>query len=68
MSRHLTPDAWAKQFSEAWRALCEGRAAVMPIDLRNKDPRTNQPVQTESRNLAFRYDTKPKRKARGCVP
>lgn len=68
MSKHLTPDAWAAEFSEAWRALCEGRAAVMPIDMRHKDTRTNQPVQTESRNLALRYDAKPKRKARGYTP
>lgn len=62
MTRHLTPDAWAKLFPESARALCEGRAAVMPIDLRHKDPRTNQPVQTDSRNLAFRLDYKRKRK------
>jgi len=68
MSKHPTPAEWAAQYREAWRAICEGRAAVMPIDLRNKDPRTNQPVQTESRNLAFRLDSKPKRKQKGCVP
>lgn len=68
MAQRLTPDQWAERFSEAWRALCEGRAAVMPLDLRRKDPMTNQPVQTESRNLAFRLDARPKRKTKGYIP
>lgn len=27
----MTPDEWAKQYPAAWQALCEKRAAVMPI-------------------------------------
>lgn len=27
----MTPNEWARQYPEAWKALCEGRAAVMPI-------------------------------------
>jgi len=62
MTKHLTISEWGKLFPEAAKALCEKRAAVMPIDLQHKDPRTNQPVQTESRNLVFRLDYKRKRK------
>jgi len=68
MSKHPTPAEWAAQYREAWRALCEGKAAVMPIDVRNRSPRTNLPVQTTSRNLAFRLDDRPRRKARGYTP
>lgn len=62
MTKRLTITEWSKLFPEAAKALCEQRAAVMPIDLQHKDPRTNQPVQAESRNLAFRLDCKHKRK------
>lgn len=68
MTKRLPPPAeWAEQYSEAWRALCEGRAAVMPIDRKRKCPRTGQPVKTES-NLAFRLDVQPKRKPKGYAP
>jgi len=67
MSKHLTPQQWAEQFSEAWRALCEGRAAVMPIDLRRKDPRTNLPDRTEGSKLWLRLDQK-QRKRKGMQP
>jgi len=66
MSKHLTITEWGKLFPEAAKALCENRAAAMPIDVRNRSPRTNLPVQTTSRNLAFRLDDRPKRKAKGC--
>lgn len=62
MTKRLTIIEWSKLFPEAAKALCEKRAAVMPIDLRCKDPRTNLPVQTESHNLVFRLDDKRKRK------
>jgi len=57
MSKHLTPEQWAKLYPAAWRALCEQRAAVMPIDpkVKNYDQR---PTQVISRSLVFRLDAK----------
>jgi hypothetical protein len=59
MSKKPTPQQWAKLFPEAWKALCNNRAAVMPIDL--KIEFNEKPSLTTSRNLAFRLDQKPRR-------
>ncbi len=57
MSKKRTPEQWAKEFPEAWKALCENKAAVMPIELKTRSYDC-RPTQVTSRSLVFRLDRK----------
>jgi len=56
MTKRITPAQWAKLYPDAWKALCERRAAVMPIEPSAQF--NDKPHLTTSRNLVFRLDQK----------
>lgn len=57
MSKHPTPAEWAAQYREAWRAICEGRAAVMPLNVDIIKYGVNEPFRRADSETILRVDT-----------